>query len=91
MKRYPHYKHYKVPPPKKQLAAHHAFYSLKEPVTMNKKIELTDTERDTLQRIVAAKLELKNDQLAHANAHSCELHDPDHAPILRIWEKLNDN
>jgi len=57
---------------------------------MKTNLQLTETESDVLKRIIATKLETKNEQLAHANAHSCELHDPDHAPILRIWEKLNE-
>lgn len=57
---------------------------------MKTNLQITDTEKDLLKRLVASKLEIKNDQLAHANAHSCELHDPDLPPLVRIWEKLNE-
>ena len=91
MKRYPHYKHYKPRPPQSQLDAHHNFMELiKEPVKMITTIELTETETDTLLRVVASKLETKNSELCHANAYATELQDPDHAPLLRIWEKLNE-
>lgn len=53
-------------------------------------LELTATEKDVLIRIVAAKLETKNDLLAHGNAHATEVHDPDHMPLFRVWEKLTD-
>ena len=58
---------------------------------MKTNLILTDTEKDLLTRIVAAKLEKKNDELAHANAHACELHDPDLPTLARIWEKLNES
>lgn len=58
---------------------------------MKKTIQLTETESDVLKRIVAAKLQTKTDELAHANAHACELHDPDLPPLSRVWEKLNES
>ena len=76
-------------PAKRDLKAHHNFMMLiKEPV-MKCHIELTDTEQDVLKRIIAAKLETKNDELAHANAYATELIDPDHPVLLRMWEELN--
>ena len=53
-------------------------------------LELTETELDTLRIIIASEVKDANDRAAHANAHACEFLDPHHAPILRIWEKLND-
>jgi len=57
---------------------------------MKTRIEITDTEKDLLMRLVASKLETKNNELAHANAHACELNDPDLPVLVRVWEKLND-
>ena len=57
---------------------------------MKTNLLITDTEKDLLKRLVASKLETKNDELAHANAHACELHDPDLPALVRIWEKLNE-
>ena len=92
MKRYPHYKHFKPRPPQSQLDAHHAFMMLtKEPVEMKTTIELTETEKELLVKIIASELKVKDDLLAHANAHATEVADPDHPPLFRIWEKLNDS
>jgi len=53
-------------------------------------VELTETELNTLKIIIASELKDANDRLAHASAHACEFLDPHHAPVQRIWEKLND-
>ena len=57
---------------------------------MKTNLELTETEVDTLKIIIACEVKRLNDLNTHANAHACEFHDPHHAPVLRIWEKLND-
>ena len=56
---------------------------------MKTQLEITDTEKDLLMRLVALNLETKNNELAHASAYATELHDPDHSVLVRIWEKLN--
>ena len=90
MKRYPHWRHYKPRPPQSQLDAHHKFMlTIKEPVKMKTILELTETETDSLKIIIASELKRLNDANTHANAHACEFFDPHHAPVLRIWEKLN--
>jgi hypothetical protein len=56
---------------------------------MKIELQLTETEADTLKILIASELKDANDRLAHASAHACEFLDPHHAPIQRIWDKLN--
>lgn len=53
-------------------------------------LNLTDTEKDSLMLLVAAEVKKKNDQRAHANSHACDYDDTEHAPLVRVWEKLRD-
>lgn len=57
---------------------------------MKVNLELTETEANSLQIIVAHALHEKDRQRAHANSHACDFDDPHHAPLQRIWEKLNE-
>ena len=56
---------------------------------MKIKVELTETENDTLKIIIAAELKKKQDELARANADATLVDDPDLPTIMRIWEKIN--